>query len=83
MIWTYQQKKVPFFMFIIGSDQVLENIQSDFSQDHLLPIILAPSMLFLASCLLSWFVLSLIVNKLERQVNVLLEKSNLIIKGDL
>lgn len=83
MIWTWQHKKVALFMYIIGSDQLVENIQSDFYRDHLMPIILAPSMLFLASCLMSWFILNLIVNRMEREVNVLLEKSNLILKGDL
>jgi hypothetical protein len=83
MIWTSQLTKVPFFVYIIGSDEVLENIRYDFTGNHLLPVLLAPTILFLVSCLLSWFVLNLIVNKLMREVCVLLNKSKLLIKGDL
>jgi len=66
IIWTYQQQQIPLFMYIIGADEVLEDIQNNFTINNLLPIVLAPSLLFLASCLLSWFVLSMMVNKLER-----------------
>lgn len=66
MIWTYRLKKVPFFIYVISSDEVLQQISSNFLKERLVPILVTPTVLFFISCLLSWYVLTRIVNKLAR-----------------
>lgn len=72
MIWTQQLKKVPFFIYVISSDEVLQQISSNFLKERLVPILVTPTVLFFISCLLSWYILTRIVNKLAREFDVII-----------
>lgn len=83
MIYDYHIQKIAFSTYMITSDEVLQNIHSNFSAEHLVPIVLTPGILFLVSCFVSWLLLSRVVGRLTTEISTLLKKSGLLMKGDL